>query len=83
MINDKVDFNNSTITELFVLHALLKTVIPRRKCYTYITENIKLLIKLKDKAYKRYVLNRTVAHLEYYKQLKNYLSTAIKSERSV
>lgn len=47
----------------------------------WITPNIKLLIKLRDKAHKKYLKNRTEGNLQYYRELRNYTKHAINREK--
>lgn len=47
-ISEKVRSLNMTILGLFDVHLPPKTIILRRKSKSYITENISLLIRLKD-----------------------------------
>lgn len=81
-IDDKIAFINSAVLSLYNVHASVRTIKIKRKYQPYFTENIKRLIKLKNNAYKRYRLSRCDAHSQYYKQLKNFLSTAIKNEKA-
>ncbi|XP_063907812.1 uncharacterized protein LOC135125954 [Zophobas morio] len=58
----------TAIIALFDVHAPLKTISTKRPAKPYITDTIKEIIKLKDK--------------EAYKDLKNYVSYAIKQEKA-
>ena len=54
----------------------------KHKQYTpWLTENIKLMIKMRDKAHRKYVKGKTPQNLDYYRQLKNYTNGAIKREK--
>lgn len=80
-INDKVTFLNNAITLLFDIHAPVEnTIINKKKC-PYITDNIKFMIKLKDKAYRRYLKSKNATHYDYYKDLRNYVTQAIRHEK--
>lgn len=80
-IDDKVDFLNRAIITLFDIHAPYRTVTVKHPPRPYITDTIKQMIKLKDRAYNKYKKNKLENHLHMYKDLKNYLSLAIKNEK--
>lgn len=82
-IDQKINFLNFSILSLFDMHAPLKQF-RKNKNYNYapwITENIKLMQKLRNKALKKYKQSKNSAHYEYYKQLRNYTTSAIRSEK--
>ena len=80
-INDKVNFFNRIVTTLFDIHAPCNTVIIHQKTPEYITDNIKYMISLKDKAYKKYRKTKADRDFQYYKDLRNYVTLAIKNEK--
>lgn len=80
-INSKVEFLNNSIMSLFDRHAPVYTTTKKRKHHQYITYNIKLMIKSKNKAHKKYLQTRTVTDREYYVTLRNYVNEAIKREK--
>lgn len=80
-INAKVELLNNYILSLFDRHAPLCTLIKKRKQLPYITYNIKLMIKSREKAHKKYLKTRTVPDREYYVTLRNYVNDAIKREK--
>lgn len=81
-INDKVQFFNENVLQLLNTHAPTKTKIIKEKIYCpWITENIKTLIRLRDRAHKKYLKSKSRPHLEYYKQLRNYTKHAIIREK--
>ncbi|XP_060516220.1 uncharacterized protein LOC132695780 [Cylas formicarius] len=82
-IEEKLNLLNTCILELFNKDAPLKRF-RKNKNYNYapwITENIKLLQKLRNKALKKFKLTKLTAHYEHYKQLRNYTNSAIRSEK--
>lgn len=84
-IDEKIDFLNSCILGLFEKHAPLKNF---RKItnYTYapwITENIKFLQKLRNKALQKFKKTKNPSDYDYYKQLRNYTTGAIRTEKRV
>lgn len=84
-IDDKISFFNNNILQIFDVHAPLKTIrISNKTRYSpWITDNIKFMQKLRDKALKRYKKTKQPGHWEYYKQLRNLTSSTIHREKSV
>ena len=80
-IDEKLKFFTDAITLLFDIHAPEVTVRRRRKEKPYITQTIKKMIQLKDRAYKKYIRSGTDNDRKSYKYLHNYVSNAIKSEK--
>ena len=82
-IDEKLNYFNSCILSLFNKHAPVKQFCGNKK-YKYapwITENIKLLQRLRNKALKKYKQTKLPTHYDYYKQLRNYTTAAIRSEK--
>ena len=78
-----MEYLNSLILQLFDAHAPIKTF-RRNKNYKYspwITDNIKLLQKLRNKALQKFKVTKNPNHYAYYKQLRNYTTFAIRSEK--
>lgn len=81
-IDDKVNLCNSYIAHLFDVHAPRKLIkFTKKRSLPYITDNIKLLMSLRDKAYTKAKKSGTDAHWRYYKDLRNYTSQAVIRER--
>ncbi|KAL3271563.1 hypothetical protein HHI36_022038, partial [Cryptolaemus montrouzieri] len=80
-IDDKTSFLNDSIESIFDVHAPLKRITLRRPSHLYFTHNIREMIKLKNRSYKRYRQSGSTAHLEYYTNIKNYLVGAIRREK--
>lgn len=80
-IDDKTSFLVNNIVNLFDLHAPFKTIKIYKKNMPWITDNIKLMMKLRNSAFSRYKRNRSEANWNYYKQLRNYTTGAIKREK--
>lgn len=82
-VGDKTEFFNNPLIKLFDAHAPQKQFLTRNKQPSYVTENIKLINELKIDAYSKHFHSRSTSHLlEYYKQLKNFLSTAVKNVKN-
>lgn len=80
-VNLKTECLNNIILSLFDSHAPLKVVNFKRPYQPHITYNIKEIIKLKKKAYNKYLRERSITSRKYYVDLRNYLKTAIKKEK--
>lgn len=80
-INENLTFMNTAIVALYDFYAPLKTVYIRKQQKPYITDTIKEIIRLKNKAHKRYIRTRQATHRKYYIDIKNQLSTCIKNEK--
>jgi len=82
-IDEKIKFVSDLILLLFDTHAPIKTF-RKNKNYKYtpwITDNIKLMIKLRHKALKSFKKSKTPSDYDYYKQLRNYTTMAIRTEK--
>lgn len=66
---------------LFDVITSVKTIVRKTNPQPYITPTIQQIVKLKDEALKRYNQTRSVSDKEYYKDLRNYLSFAIREEK--
>lgn len=82
-LNQKVEFFNQLIIELFNTHApLVKYKLNRRRTrQPWLTDNIKLLMTLRQKALQKYKKTKLKIHWDYYKQLRNFTNHAIKAEK--
>lgn len=79
-INDKIKFINENLSALLNLHAPLKKV-RMTKVYQPWLDNVKDLMKLRDRALSRYKKNKTAANRESYKELRNLTTLTIKNEK--
>lgn len=81
-VNLKVGLFNTYIAALFDAHAPERLVFGnKRKCLPYITDNIKLLISLRNKAFMKAKKSKQEAHWNYYKFLRNYTNQAVQREK--
>ncbi|KAL3277615.1 hypothetical protein HHI36_012958 [Cryptolaemus montrouzieri] len=72
---------NSEILSLFDVHAPYRAVTVRGARPPYITYNITQISKAKNDAYKIYLKSRSARHLDFYRQIRNYLVQAIRREK--
>ena len=80
-VDDKVRFFTDAVTLLFDIHAPEETVLRRRRSKPYITETIKKMISLKNKAYRKYIKTSNENDRKAYKDMHNIVSKAIKEEK--
>lgn len=82
---DDIDSKVSIFNEVF--HALLDQHAPRKMCMIkgprkpWVTDTIKLMQKLRDKAFSKFKSTRNADHFAYYKELRNLTTSAIKREK--
>uniref|UniRef100_A0A6P7GX41 Uncharacterized protein LOC114341776 n=1 Tax=Diabrotica virgifera virgifera TaxID=50390 RepID=A0A6P7GX41_DIAVI len=90
-IEEKVEIFTSHINKILNKHAPVKILnkhapvktrkISEKPYLPWITTNIKQLIKLRDKAHKKYMRTKTEGSLQYYRQLRNFTKHAIIREK--
>lgn len=81
-IEDQINFLNTNLINLFNKHAPIKNKkIHKRKYAPWMTDNVKFLQKLRDKALKDFKSSKLPEKWDYYKQLRNYTTTAIRAEK--
>jgi hypothetical protein len=81
-VNLMVDNFNSFMMNLFEVHAPLLHRKMRIEVKPWITDNLKKMTSLRDKAMVRAKTTKNVAHIEYYKSLKNLVNSTLKREKS-
>lgn len=80
-INGKVTQLNTILINLFNAHAPTITIRITKNYSPWLTDNIRLLMKLRDKAHIRWRKSKNKAHFNYYKMLKNYTTQACRKEK--
>lgn len=80
-IDRKVQLLTSYLATLFDLHAPFKTIKITKPPAPWLTDNVKSLMKLRDRAALKYKKSRLTAHLNYYKELRNFTKSAIDREK--
>ncbi|KAL3266939.1 hypothetical protein HHI36_011089 [Cryptolaemus montrouzieri] len=80
--DDRINCLNNMISALFNFHAPLQLVTLKRKKSPYIIPTVKIMSKLKKKAYRKYLKTRSNSSREHYVDIRNLLEKAIKSERA-
>ena len=80
-IEDKVSFFNDNLNTLLEIHAPVKVSNRKKMSKPWITPNIKILIKEKNKAFNKYKKYKTQQLFQDYKNIKNYLTSAVRREK--
>lgn len=80
-VNVKIEFLTRLLNKLFDKHAPV-TVSRFTKPYApWLTDNIRLMMTLRDDALKKFKKSRKMSHWDYYKQLRNYTTQAVRNEK--
>lgn len=80
-IDEKISIFNRLLLSLFQIHAPIKTVRITKPRAPWLTENLKFIMNLRDKALKKYKKFKNNAFWVEYKNLKNYVNIAVKAEK--
>lgn len=80
-INQKVDIFNRFIVATFDIHAPLKTVRVSKPKAPWLTPNLKLLMKERERALQKYKVSKLLADWENYKQIRNFTLSQVRSEK--
>lgn len=81
-IDEKVNFLTENIIRLFDIHAPIRTVRINKPHAPWLTDVIKHIMKVRDRAFDKYKKSRTQANWENYKELRNFTTAAIKREKA-
>lgn len=82
-INDKVAFLNDCILNLFNTHAPEKEVRFTKPYHPWITDNVRLLMSLRDKAKAKFRATGCASHWNHYKTLRNFTTLTLKNEKKM
>lgn len=80
-INEKISFINSNLITLLDLHAPLKTIRITKKYAPWLTENLKLMMKERDKLLARYKRTKNNNDWTSYKSIRNAVCVTVKREK--
>uniref|UniRef100_A0A2A4JM54 Reverse transcriptase domain-containing protein n=1 Tax=Heliothis virescens TaxID=7102 RepID=A0A2A4JM54_HELVI len=80
-VNDMVQAFNIFVNQLFDLHAPLKSMTFKTRPTPWITDNVRLISKMRDEARARFHKSKLPGHKQYYLQLKHQAITALDSEK--
>lgn len=80
-IDGKVSFFNENINILMDIHAPFKTSTFNKFHKPWVTDNVKLIMNLRDKAEKKFKRSKNPLHFDEYKNLRNFVNICIKREK--
>ncbi|XP_047990243.1 uncharacterized protein LOC125229445 [Leguminivora glycinivorella] len=80
-INDIVTAFNQRVLNIFDTHAPIKTSLVKIKSYPWITDTVKLMMRLRDNAASDFHRNQSEVKKKYYKDLKTVVNKAIYFEK--
>lgn len=80
-IDSKVSILTTLILQIFDTFAPIHSVVLNKQSKPWITDNIKLLFKLRDNALRRFKRTKREAHWDYYKLLRNFTNRAVNNEK--
>lgn len=80
-IEDKVHFFNSSILDLFHKHAPLIARTSTKKPIPWLTDNLKMMMKMRDEAKSLFRRTQRRGDWEYYKSLRNLTNKTFKLEK--
>lgn len=79
--DDIIYFLNEKLNSLFNVHIPLKTSRFTRAPAPWLTDNLKLMIKLRKKALSKYKKYKTESAKREYKELRNFVTMAVRNEK--
>uniref|UniRef100_A0A6P7HE79 Uncharacterized protein LOC114347572 n=1 Tax=Diabrotica virgifera virgifera TaxID=50390 RepID=A0A6P7HE79_DIAVI len=80
-IESKINVLNSTILNLFQIHAPLRQIKITRKKAPWLTDTLRYMMKLRDKALLKFKKSKNENHWNFYKSIRNEVNHAIKREK--
>lgn len=80
-VNEKIDYFNTLILNIFDTLAPVKNIVIRRYRPPWLTDNIQLLMKLRDSALAKFKKTKKDQDWNVYKSLRNQTNTAVFNEK--
>lgn len=80
-VDEMVDVFNRNILSVFDAYAPVKKIHIKKQSYPWITDTIKIMIKLRDKALEDYRKSKQEAKKQYYKDLKSQINVSLYFEK--
>ena len=80
-VEDKVGFLNDNLRVLLDLHAPYKTVVPNRVHKPWVTENVRLLMRERDRLFTKFKKNKNPRIFQEYKTIRNFTNRALEREK--
>lgn len=80
-VNEMLSLFNRYLTDIFDVHAPVKSILLRYRQYPWLTYNIKLMMKRRDEAWARARISDRIEHKVFYKDMKRCVEQAIVREK--
>lgn len=80
-VNEMVEKFNNALLQIFDIYAPVKYAVIKNKSHPWITDTVREMIKLRNKAFQRYRITKLKTHEQYYKDLKKTVKSAIYNEK--
>nr|CAH7735330.1 unnamed protein product [Callosobruchus chinensis] len=80
-IDKKIDYLNSAILSVLDVHAPYKLMRFTKKPAPWLTDNLRLIMNLRDTAKKKFIQTQTVESWNEYKKARNFATQAVKNEK--
>lgn len=80
-VSEKIEYFNLLILNIFDTLAPVKKIIIKKQKPAWLTDNIKEMISLKEKAMKKFNRTKNQEHWNYYKSIRNQTNIAIAHEK--
>lgn len=80
-VDEMLEFLNCNLLALFDIHAPIRIVRATKQRAPWLTDTIRDMIGLKEKALDRYRKSKTMANWNSFKDLRNYITGAIRREK--
>lgn len=80
-VNEMAISMTDLITKMFDLHSPTKSIIIKQQSLPWVTENVKLMMRLRNEAHMRFLRTKDESHKRYYKDFKNLVNTTLNLEK--
>jgi hypothetical protein len=73
---------NKFIIEIFDKHAPLTTSMITKRPAPWLTDNLKVMMKIRNKAFSKYKRSKSLIDYQHYQKLRNIVTSAVRAEKS-
>lgn len=80
-VDEKIEFIVKSLQNIFNKHAPVRMSRITKPRAPWLTYNLKQMISERERALKRYKKSKLERHLNYYRDLRNYINKAVKNEK--
>lgn len=80
-VNEMVKYFDSFITTLFNKHAHVKRFRVKEAPHPWLTDNVRLMINIRNKALVKARSTKMLSHMNHYKEMRNFVNSSIKREK--